>query len=337
VGGGLRFLVFDELHTYRGRQGADVAMLVRRLKERCAALDLVQIGTSATMISRPDATALERRQSVADFATRFFGHRFSPEQVVEETLAPFTEGGPPRVEELRGALEAPLPDDLASLRRHPLMRWIEYELGVEREPDGSLKRRVPSPLTEAARRLSEVTGLDQERCSRAVRELLVHGSSFVSEDGTRAVAFKLHQFVAQGRTLYSTLESRDKREFSLDGQVQPGEGKLFFPVKFCRQCGQDYYHVLELEGRYLPHPVGAEPEEEAGPQQARLFPHEAAGKALKGAVILDGVSFPFLDNLNGLRDLIPPGRRVKDNYPDLSEMGFGPFRHVTLGSAHKRL
>jgi ATP-dependent helicase YprA (DUF1998 family) len=29
AGGGLRFLVFDELHTYRGRQGADVAMLIR--------------------------------------------------------------------------------------------------------------------------------------------------------------------------------------------------------------------------------------------------------------------------------------------------------------------
>jgi len=27
---GLRFLVFDELHTYRGRQGADIAMLIRR-------------------------------------------------------------------------------------------------------------------------------------------------------------------------------------------------------------------------------------------------------------------------------------------------------------------
>jgi len=27
---GLRYLVFDELHTYRGRQGADVAMLIRR-------------------------------------------------------------------------------------------------------------------------------------------------------------------------------------------------------------------------------------------------------------------------------------------------------------------
>ena len=31
---GLRYLVLDELHTYRGRQGADVAMLVRRVRER---------------------------------------------------------------------------------------------------------------------------------------------------------------------------------------------------------------------------------------------------------------------------------------------------------------
>lgn len=34
---GLEFLVLDELHTYRGRQGADVAMLVRRVKERLSA------------------------------------------------------------------------------------------------------------------------------------------------------------------------------------------------------------------------------------------------------------------------------------------------------------
>ena len=32
---GLRFLVLDELHTYRGRQGADVALLVRRLRDAC--------------------------------------------------------------------------------------------------------------------------------------------------------------------------------------------------------------------------------------------------------------------------------------------------------------
>jgi ATP-dependent helicase YprA (DUF1998 family) len=48
---GLEFLVLDELHTYRGRQGADVAMLVRRLRQRLEASELLCIGTSATMSS----------------------------------------------------------------------------------------------------------------------------------------------------------------------------------------------------------------------------------------------------------------------------------------------
>jgi ATP-dependent helicase YprA (DUF1998 family) len=45
---GLEFLVLDELHTYRGRQGADIAMLVRRARDRlCSEKALVCIGTSS--------------------------------------------------------------------------------------------------------------------------------------------------------------------------------------------------------------------------------------------------------------------------------------------------
>jgi ATP-dependent helicase YprA (DUF1998 family) len=47
---GLRFLVLDELHTYRGLQGADVALLVRRVRKALAD-ELICIGTSATMAS----------------------------------------------------------------------------------------------------------------------------------------------------------------------------------------------------------------------------------------------------------------------------------------------
>jgi ATP-dependent helicase YprA (DUF1998 family) len=43
---GLKFLVLDELHTYRGRQGADVAMLVRRTREACQAPNLLHVGTA---------------------------------------------------------------------------------------------------------------------------------------------------------------------------------------------------------------------------------------------------------------------------------------------------
>lgn len=75
---GLRFLVLDELHTYRGRQGADVAMLVRRVRERFND-KLLCIGTSATMASEGDARS--RARVVAEVATRLFGVEVKPENI----------------------------------------------------------------------------------------------------------------------------------------------------------------------------------------------------------------------------------------------------------------
>lgn len=51
----LEYLVLDELHTYRGRQGADVAMLLRRLRERSGNPKLLNIGTSATLTTEGTA------------------------------------------------------------------------------------------------------------------------------------------------------------------------------------------------------------------------------------------------------------------------------------------
>ncbi len=47
----LRYLVFDELHTYRGRQGSDIAMLIRRICERAATASNMYRYISATLIS----------------------------------------------------------------------------------------------------------------------------------------------------------------------------------------------------------------------------------------------------------------------------------------------
>lgn len=269
---GLRFLVFDELHTYRGRQGADVAMLIRRLKERCASPGLVHVGTSATMVADREATSEARRATVAAFAARLFGHAFAADDVIEETLVRFTIGGAPTVDELRAALAAPLPTDLESFRRHPLARWVEGEFGVEVEGDGRLKRRLPRTLPEAAARLGELTGLPEGEIAARLRDVLQLGAALEREDGGRAFAFKLHQFIGQGRALYATLESVEMREFSLEGQVQAEGGRLFAPVKFCRQCGQDYYHVLRLDEQFAPHPVGGEGEgDEEGGQAGYLM------------------------------------------------------------------
>ena len=58
----LRHLVFDEMHTYRGRQGADVAMLIRRIRTQCAN-PVVCIGTSATMSISSDAPCTPKPSS----------------------------------------------------------------------------------------------------------------------------------------------------------------------------------------------------------------------------------------------------------------------------------
>ncbi|WP_005031678.1 DEAD/DEAH box helicase [Holophaga foetida] len=85
---GLKFLVLDELHTYRGRQGADVSMLVRRLRETLKAKDVICVGTSATMGS--GATIAEIREDVADVASRLFGAPVKPEHVIGESLRRIT-------------------------------------------------------------------------------------------------------------------------------------------------------------------------------------------------------------------------------------------------------
>jgi ATP-dependent helicase YprA (DUF1998 family) len=75
----LRFLVLDEVHTYHGARGIEVACLIRRLKEHTRKLDagLVCIGTSATV----KGNAIE---PVAAFASELFGERFEPENVQTE-------------------------------------------------------------------------------------------------------------------------------------------------------------------------------------------------------------------------------------------------------------
>jgi ATP-dependent helicase YprA (DUF1998 family) len=82
---GLDYIVLDELHTYRGRQGADVAMLMRRVRDRlCREYEPICIGTSATMVS--DGSDAERAAAVASVASRLFGASIKADGVIDESL-----------------------------------------------------------------------------------------------------------------------------------------------------------------------------------------------------------------------------------------------------------
>ncbi len=78
--GSLRFLVVDEIHTFDGAQGTDLASLIRRLKARLHVEknQLCCVGTSATL-GGPEAGAKLR-----DYATKVFGEVFDAESIVSE-------------------------------------------------------------------------------------------------------------------------------------------------------------------------------------------------------------------------------------------------------------
>ena len=128
----LNFLVFDELHTYRGRQGADVALLIRRIRSRCNQ-PVVCIGTSATMVSV--GSLASQRVEVANVATKLFGKPFTPDQVVSEKLTRSCSfnGIIPTGNELSKAIEAGVnpEEDLERLKAHPFAIWLENRMALD--------------------------------------------------------------------------------------------------------------------------------------------------------------------------------------------------------------
>jgi HEPN domain-containing protein len=56
------------------------------------------------------------------------------------------------------------------------------------------------------------------------------------------------------------------------------------------------------------------------PRHACWLSQQAAEKALKAALILDEVDFPFIHDLDRLRNLLPTGWAVHDTHSDLAEL-----------------
>jgi len=250
---GLEFLVLDELHTYRGRQGADVAFLVRRLRDACNALAVQCVGTSATMASERDEH--DQRRLVAGVATRLFGKQVSPNHVIGETLERVTEASVVTREGLRRRIDRPLrAADFDHFVRDPLAAWVEQTFGFE--PDSPIaspvRRRRPLTVNEAAGQLAKASGVDPDDCSSAIKNVLQTGSQVCHPDTGRPIfAFRLHQFLSKGDNVYVTLEPPSRRHVTSKYQVtapgnDQGRQRILVPTAFCRECGQEYLAVSRL-------------------------------------------------------------------------------------------
>lgn len=254
---GLEFLVLDELHTYRGRQGADVAMLVRRLKQRMEANELLCIGTSATMSSK--GSEADKKQTIASVASKLFGVQISSHEIIDETLERVTNSAK-TIDSIRGLLPETISRehfswvDYEEFRDDPLAIWIELKLSISysTDPDKPDKpvRAKPLTLTAASEALAFDAGVDVESAKKALQSFLLgvnHSNAIKTKEGVAPFAFKLHQVISGPGKVSVTLEKEGQRLITLDTQrFAPGrkdEGVLLFSTYFCRECGQEYHPV----------------------------------------------------------------------------------------------
>jgi ATP-dependent helicase YprA (DUF1998 family) len=218
--GVLRFLVLDEVHTYTGKRGADVACLIRRLKQHTRTTGKLRcIATSATVQAAPKGADGEGEDAdvlIADFATRLFGEPFAPQQVITEAYAP-------------------LPEDMPSFAR-----TIAQALA-----DG------PQALYQLAQ--------DLNVSPKEIQQTLVPETPTADFPAPKLHAFFSQGRSITSCLTQEGPHLNDRGELTCpECAVHYNRERLTFPLNFCRACGQEFYGVaVQEDGSLAPRDLNA--------------------------------------------------------------------------------
>ncbi|MBN1888258.1 MAG: DEAD/DEAH box helicase [Thermoflexales bacterium] len=174
-GAPLRFLVFDEVHTYTGELGSEVACLIRRLRHVAGKTpdEVVCIGTSAT-VSRGDSASYPWEDDIdVEATTRRFAHRLFG--VPEDRITFVAERFIP-IEPRPAVYSPPVPADTPAL----LARVLDEAWTVQqRDEPGEL----PPALLQAA----------EELCGKQALTLIPDSSPYKGEGGVNDRLYDLLQ------------------------------------------------------------------------------------------------------------------------------------------------
>ena len=260
----VRFLVMDEVHTYGGAQGIEVACLIRRFKEHVGRAEggLVPIGTSATV--KGDTVG-----PVADFASKLFAEEFTAESIIQERyqeLCPMTDMyWPPTAQVTPEDLDTLNVDAVSTTevveRATTLLRrltgWEGSDLYEALTNNGIvhwLERRLVDPVelsdlvAQARTSIPGRQNVDDGLIERELTAYLLMGAAAVGPDGPR-LRPKVHLLWRglDGFTRCLNPECGHVWEGGIDLCPACGSKALFLEV--CRTCGQDFWRgtVAELD------------------------------------------------------------------------------------------
>lgn len=257
----LRYLVLDEIHSYRGALATEIACLIRRLKAHAglAPGELVAMGTSATVAARGGGS-----EALARFATALFGEPVAAGDVIGERHAgPASEGtswtpAPPALDDALLAKFDPGDDgsvlqlaERLTGRRCPSAGPIAERVGALLDGNRVVRAleeilEEPCSLDRAAEllrvRVEERTGITTEEVRREIEAYLLVGS-IGDEDHPPRLRPKLHTFF-HGVYDVALCLNPDCRALVPQGGAECVRcGSAARPAALCRTCGQDFVKV----------------------------------------------------------------------------------------------
>lgn len=277
--GRLKNIVLDEVHTYSGKKGADVACLIRRLKQHTGTIGYLRcIGTSATVQS---AEGEDARELIAGFAKDLFGEPFTKEHIIGETYVPLNEVSsdtlPPNImitDKMRKDFDGSI--DKAAVLVSALIGRSLTQAETTSEGLGILLgnqatchfiEKALSDDTKTTKDIAEVyqkqyrPTSDLRSCIKEIEAAILAGTiATIDILGVQQPRFvpKLHTFFSQGRTITSCLTGsgphlNDRGEITCP-ECAKGQKEIYtFPLLFCRACGQEYYSVsISDDGTVMP-------------------------------------------------------------------------------------
>ena len=102
---------------------------------------------------------------------------------------------------------APPAPTLAEVCAHPLAAWVEETFGLETEPESDrFVRRPPVTFADGVKKLAEATGLAGELCAERLLATLNAGNTAITDAGDPVFAFRFHQFLSSGSSVFATIE-----------------------------------------------------------------------------------------------------------------------------------
>jgi len=235
----LQYLVLDELHTYDGAQGSDVACLIRRLKARLQCTNLCPIGTSATIGSK---SAEETAKVLREFAATVFQEPFPEDSVIGEDRL--------TLEEALGPLPdpKPLPETAATPETYNTAEeYTQKQMELWGEDHPFLHHLLQAhggrllTLEELAKQTARFHPDFAERDPERQRALLLSFLTTVSQ--ARKITCQALLWTRELRRLTWHLEEATFR------WEETGQRTAALPLLYCGECGAHLLAAVQLEGQ----------------------------------------------------------------------------------------